>query len=61
MSIPFFMKLDLGLKIKQPMITGVWGQASSKAFSYHLTVMPKTLCPEQCNIIKVFNSTKQNE
>jgi len=55
------MKLDLGLKIKQPIIIGIWGQASSKVFSYHLTVMPKTLCPEQCIIIKFFNSTKQNK
>jgi hypothetical protein len=52
MSIPFLTKLDLGLKIKQPII---------KTFSYHLTIMPKTLCPEQYSIIKFFNSTKQNE
>jgi hypothetical protein len=44
MSVPFLKKLDPGLKIKQPIITGVWGQSSSKAFSYHLTIMPKTLC-----------------
>jgi len=60
MSIPFLKKLDLGLKIKQSIII-VWGQASSKAFSYHLTVMPKTLSPEQCSNIKFFNSTKQNK
>jgi hypothetical protein len=52
MSIPFLMKLDLGLKIKQPII---------KAFSYHLTVMPNTLYPEQCSIITFFSSTEQNK
>jgi hypothetical protein len=45
------MKLDPGLKIKQPITIGILGQASSKVFSYHLTITPKTLCPEQCIII----------